>query len=128
MGGRIFQVEAAFALTLFQFAKKLSNLIDRVSVCRNEVVPRQDDVKFTGVCRPLFHVKQWDVNRKEDALVVLQHSGLIRRSDEFFENDWMDIKIFVDIGNVVLGRRLKINPRESFVREGSHVYFAFYQV
>ena len=37
----------------------------------------------------------------------------------------MDIEILVEIGNVVFGRRLEIDPREIFVRECAHFVLVF---
>lgn len=118
-----FEIEPALAFAVFDLAKKLSDLVDRVLVSGDEVVFGEDDVELASVGRPLLHIKQGDMNREENAAIILEDPWLIRRGDEFFEDDRMDIEILVEVGDVVFGRRLEINPREVLVRECAHFVF-----
>lgn len=114
-------MDPTFAFTFLQFAEKLPDLIDGVTMSGDEIVASEDDVEFAGIRRPLLHIKKRDMDREENALIVLEHLGLIRRRDELFQDNRVDIEILVQITDVVFRRRLEINPREVFVCQRAHV-------
>jgi hypothetical protein len=60
------------------------------------------------------------VNGKEQTALILDDFGLVGRRDEFLDGQWMNIEIFLQIGDVITLWVFKINPGYFFVFEVFH--------
>lgn len=97
-------MDPTLAFTFLQLTEKLADLIDGVTMSGDEIVAREDDVELAGIGGPFLHIKERDMDREENALIVLEHLGLICRGDEFFQDDRVNIEILVQITDVVFRR------------------------
>ena len=102
------------------------NLINMVSMTSNEVILGEDNIKLSRVRRSLFDIKQWDMERKEEAVGIPEYPRLITRGNKFFNDQRMNIKMFTEVIDIVLSRSLKIDPGQIFMFEDAHFLLIFF--
>jgi putative membrane protein insertion efficiency factor len=91
-------------------------------VTRDEMRLCQNDVELTGKSRPFFGVKEGNMNRKKEAVLILHYLWLIGWGDEFLESEGVDIEIFLKKSDVFLSNIEKIKPGNIFVFDGTHFF------
>src|SRR6185369_3238054 len=123
-GGRGSHVESALSFAVFQLLKESIQLIDALFVARNDVIIGENDIQFAGICRPMLHIEKGNMDRKKQAVFILHDFRLIRRGNEFFDRQRMDIEVLLEIRYVVSVRIFEIDPGDFFVLKLLH--FRFY--
>lgn len=124
VGWRFFEEELAPTFALKQLIKELGQLVDVLLVAGDEVVLCEDDVELASIGGPVLHVEERDMDREEEAVLVLDDLGLVRRRDELLDGQGMDVEVFLQVGDIVVLRILKIDPGDVLVLDGFHVCFS----
>jgi len=113
--GRFAHIKPSFPVAFLQLIKEAFQLKDVFGVTGEEVRFGEDDVQFAGIGRSFVHVKKGDVDREEDAIIVLRRFRTERRRDELLDREGVDRKIFLKVDRIVLARMVEINPRNLVV-------------
>ncbi len=125
MSRGFFHVDPALSLASGEFFEEFMNLINRKTVRSDEMISREDDIELPSVRCALFHVKEGNVNRKKEAVLVLEYLGLIGRRDKLLDDEWVDVEILVKICDILRPWPIEIDPGKSPVFQNMHWCFFF---
>lgn len=89
----------------------------------DEMILCEDDVELTRIGRPERRIEKGNVDGQEQAAVILDDFRLIRRRDQLFDRERMNVEILLKIRDVDLLRIVKIDPCEILFLDDVHFRF-----
>lgn len=121
--GRVAEMKTSLTLAIREAFEKSIDLVDIAPMPSDEMGIGQNDIKLAWIRCPVSDIKEGNVYREEETIVVVDCFRLIGGGTELLDGNRMNIEVLLKISDVFFCRISKIDPSGVIESNRAHIFY-----